>query len=320
MNIEALILCAIEESLEELERDNIIRLNNTNILRECSVCFESHVSNNTKELSCKKHFSCTECWYNYVRSRIGIDTNSDRCFICFPRESLLTSTTYEEYEHLPILDQSILTRIIPYASLFMNRMFINSVYYYNQLRIRIYQANFKYLETNEDDVIINLVNNRYMFHKYGLALTLYEKAKHTFGPESLTWVKNNGILPINGIAVTNGGFIKAKIIHCNSPNPAGKDFRVLRNYLELCYINVFEKILTMDNVKRIYLPGIFARRVEENDDRSIQIAVMALFSILTIYIYDLKQKGIKEINIIDYGKNPKILAYLSNVMENALFI
>ena len=343
MIIESLLICAIQEALEEFENEatpnplvfHIINPNNLVVTKECSICFEHFNYNEPieeneitpkssdtyiKELSCKKHFTCNECWYNYVKSRIGIDLNSNVCFICFPRESLLTSTAYDEHDFMPYLDYSILSSVINYSILLTNKILINSLYFHQLLYIAIYQADFTYIETNENDVIINLVNNKYMFHKYGLALTLYKKSKYNMGRESLTWINNNGILPINGVAVTNGGFIKAKIIHCNSPNPAGKNTRVFKNCLELCYINVFEKILSMDNIKRIYLPGIFARRVDDNDDISIQIAVKALYRILAIYAYDLKNKGIEEINIIDYGKNPKIISYLSSTMDNILLV
>lgn len=320
-----LIELAINLGLEELENKNMIKKDLPKIEeKECVVCFDKFFSNNIKKLSCDKHFSCKECWNNYVKSRINLDENSNLCFICFKRNNFLNleeeNNNFDFYnENEVILDENIINRLHSYEFLFIFKYLINNINY-NNLSITLYQADFSYLNTNNDDVLINLLNNRYMIHKYGLAKTLYNKAKYQFGQESLNWIKENGIVPINDVVVTNGGAIKAKIIHCNSPNPAGKTYLQLKNYLDLCFINIFEKILTMDNIKRIFIPGILARRVNDNDDTSIKIAVKSLFDILSIYIYEFRLRGINEINIIDYGKNPKIIGYLSGYMNEIVFI
>ena len=329
MMFGTLIQAAIDAACEELEASKIInnvRLNTNPVLEhECVVCFDKFFSNNLKLLSCNKHHSCNECWNNYVKSRLELNIDSDTCFICFPRDRLLNISEDDDnlinniFDIEPPLDYVVMNNVIPYNLLNINKYLINTSNY-NNLFVSIYQADFKYINTNENDVIINLVNNKYMFHKYGLALTLYNKACHTFGAESLNWVKENGVMSKNSVVITNGGFIKGKIIHCNSPNPAGKSLIALNHSLNTCYTNVFEKILTMNNTKRIFLPGIFARRVEDYDDISIKISVKCLFNTLAAYIHDLKIHGINEINIIDYGKNPKILGYLSGYMDNTIWI
>ena len=331
MIYEMIIQVAIEHALEELEGQNMIQINNTREIasvkdEECMICFDKYFSNNLKILSCNKHYTCYDCWDNYVKSRLDLSRDTNTCFICFRRDSLLNldidegnANTDIDNINEPEIDPFVISLLRPFNTLFYLKYNLNNINYNNML-ISIYQADFKYINTNKNDVLINLINNKYMFHKYGLALTLYQKAKHSFGQECLDWVAINSVVPKNGVVVTNGGEINAKIIHCNSPNPAGKNPISLRNSLEMCYINVFEKILNMDNVKRIFLPGIFARRVEDYDDGSIKIAVKALYDILCIYLYDFKQKGINEINIIDYGKNQKILGYLSGHMNKISII
>ena len=95
MNIAALMTIAIEEALEELERNNIIKIDNNNninrldyYLNECSICFDNIINNNhsVKKLSCENHFVCNECWNNYVKSRIGINHQSNTCFICYEKK------------------------------------------------------------------------------------------------------------------------------------------------------------------------------------------------------------------------------------------
>jgi hypothetical protein len=326
MLYEALITLAIELALEELEENNMIKTDFVKVEeKECIVCFDKYFTNNLKLLSCNKHFTCKECWDNYAKSRVNFDNESNICFICFKRDKFLNveddNNIFEQYDDNdePILDENIINRLHSHEFLFSFKYLINNINYHN-LSITLYQADFTHLITNEEDILINLINNRYMYHKYGLAKTLYDKAKFGFGSESLDWVRENGSVPRNSVVVTNGGRIKAKIIHCNSPNPAGKSISQFKNYLDLCYINIFEKILTMNHIKRIFIPGILARRVEHDDDISIKIAVKSLFDILSIYIFDFREQGINEINIIDYGKNPKILGYLSGYMNDVLFI
>jgi len=324
MIFENLIEIAINIALEELEENKMIKMDFVRVdENECTVCFDKFFTNNLKQLSCNTHFSCNECWDNYVKSRINMNKESNMCFICYKRENLLNIEYNNDFlieeDDEVLLDENIMNRIIPYNLLADYKYIINNINYHN-LSVSIYQADFMYLQMNNNDVLINLMNNRYMFHKYGLAATIYKKAKYGLAYECSEWIKNNGIVPKNSTVLTNGGDINARIIHCNSPNPAGKTNIQLKYFLDLCYINVFEKILTMDNVKRIFLPGIFARRVNDHDDMAIKISVRCLFDILSIYIYDFKEKGINEINIVDYGKNPKILGYLSGYMDETIFI
>jgi O-acetyl-ADP-ribose deacetylase (regulator of RNase III) len=186
---------------------------------------------------------------------------------------------------------------------------------YQNIKINIIQGDLRYTIS---DVIVNIANNKYLTHNYGLARTLYEYASYEFGPESIKWVKENGYLNESKVAVTNGGVLNSKIIHSYGPNPAGKTNEMYEFLLKKTYETIFRQIcLLKPNV--VSLPPILSRNINYNNKDHIIIPAKILCKTLSLFLNYLNYCGIKEINLIDWGHHPEILGYVVSVFQQEFY-
>jgi hypothetical protein len=281
---------------------------------ECIVCFEKFY--NIKILSCGEHKCCHECWSQHSQTRINMTEESNQCFVCEPRNNFISTEEHNPAPELPY----ILIRLYPFNILGRIRNIIDYkiIFQYN-IVINIVQADIRYMGL-DNDIIVNIANNKYLRHNHGLARRLYEHASHTLGTESLNWVKQNGVLDENKVAITNGGLLFSKVLHSYGPNPIGKSEELYERLLEHTYDSVFRQICHLTQIPtKICIPPILARNVDINVSYQIMTPIKVLFKTINKFLRYLQMKGVKEINITDWGEKPEILHTTTSIFQQQIF-
>jgi hypothetical protein len=70
---------------------------------------------------------------------------------------------------------------------------------------------------------------------------------------------------------------------------------------------------------KICIPPILARNVDINVSYQIMTPIKVLFKTINKFLRYLQMKGVKEINITDWGEKPEILHTTTSIFQQQIF-